>query len=196
MKIVLGIVGVLGGAVIVILALASAKPDAMHVEKGVTTSAPPATVLAILNDLHRFPEWSPWQKLDPNMKTTYGGPATGVGSSYAWEGNDKAGKGQMTITQSGPEGITMALEFKEPFPSTADIKLGVAPEGAGSKVTWGFDSPNSFGTKIFTVFANMEEMLGKDFDEGLSNLKALAEKEPKPVPPAPPVEAAPVDAGP
>jgi hypothetical protein len=36
--------------------------------------------------------------------------------------------------------------------------------------------PNTFVSKLFEVFMNMEGMMGKVFDEGLNNLKAIAEK--------------------
>ncbi len=36
--------------------------------------------------------------------------------------------------------------------------------------------PSPFMMKIMHLFMNMDKMVGKDFEEGLSNLKANAEK--------------------
>src|SRR5258706_10716431 len=89
-------------AVIALLAIAGTRPATFHVERSTITSAPPPVVFAIVNDLHRFPEWSPWQKLDPAMRSAVEGPGVGPGSSYTWTGNDQVGEGRMTITESVP----------------------------------------------------------------------------------------------
>jgi len=87
-------------AVIGILAIAGTRPPTYHIERSASMTAPPAAVHAILNDFHRFHEWSPWQHLDPDMKTTLGGSGVGTGSSLSWVGNADAGEGKMTITES------------------------------------------------------------------------------------------------
>src|SRR5258708_1920575 len=94
-----------------VLVVAPPPRGLSHVERPATMNAAPATVFATINDLHQWSEWSPWARLDPTMKVTYSGPASGVNAGYAWVGNDKVGAGNMTITESTPEAhIGMRLE--------------------------------------------------------------------------------------
>ena len=45
------------------------------------------------------------------------------------------------------------------------------------RVTWMMDGPNTFMSKLMRVFVSMDKMIGKDFDTGLNQLKAAAEKQ-------------------
>ena len=175
-KILLGIVVVLAVLVLGVLALAATRPTHYTIQRTATVAAPPSTVHSLVDDLHRFPEWSPWQKLDPAMKVTYDGPQTGVGSKYHWVGNKDAGEGRMTITESTPgQSVVMKLEFIKPFASVATTTLAMAPEGEGSKVTWMMEGDWDYMSKIMGLFMNMDTMIGKDFTEGLANLDRLAQ---------------------
>jgi hypothetical protein len=127
------------------------------------------------------------------MKRTLSATPSGVGATYAWEGNKEVGKGKMTITDSRPgEKVGEKLEFIEPFQSRADITFTLAPENATTtKVTWAMDGKHNFISKAFSVVKPMDGMIGRDFEEGLANLKKVAEaKKPPPAPPAPPAEVA------
>jgi hypothetical protein len=178
-KIALTLLALVVVACIAIFGIASTRPDIYHVERSTVVTAPPEVVHALLEDLHRFPEWSPFQKYDPNMKIDYSGPPTGVGSSYHWVGNKDAGEGRMTITAStAPTSVEEKLEFIKPFPSTADVRFTVTPEGTDSKVTWAIDGKADMMSKVMSLFVSMDSMLGKDFVEGLANLKRVAEAAP------------------
>jgi hypothetical protein len=188
-KVLLFLVVVLGGAA----AYVATRPDTYHVERSTTVDAPAATVFAQINDFSVWKEWSPWEKKDPAMKQTLGTNSSGVGATYAWEGNKEVGKGKMTILTSSPgEKVTEKLEMLEPFPSTSDIAFTLQTESPTStKVTWAMDGKHTFMSKAFSVVKPMDGMIGKDFEEGLANLKKVAEaKKPPPAPPAPPAEVA------
>ena len=58
--------------------------DTYTVQRSTTVQAPPGRLFEQVEDFHRGPAWSPWEDLDPAMQRTYGGPAKGVGSTYAW----------------------------------------------------------------------------------------------------------------
>jgi hypothetical protein len=163
-------------AVVCIFILASTKPSDFRVERSIIIDAQPAKVAALINDFHNWPSWSPWANLDPIMKTTYSGPATGPGAIYEWEGNSKVGKGRMQILTVEPAKTSIKLDFLKPVEghNTADFLL--QPEGTGTRVTWVMYGPLAFFPgKIMSVFTTMDKMIGPDFVKGLTNLKSAAE---------------------
>lgn len=171
-KILLAVVAVIA----VILILAAFQPSEFHITRSATIAAPAAALFAEVNDFHRWPNWSPWERLDPNMKRTFEGPAAGVGTSYAWEGNGDVGAGKMTITESKPaESIVIRLEFFKPMPGLCPTEFSFRPDGAGTKVTWTMSGTNTYLSKIFCLFMNMDKMVGGDFEKGLAGLRQLTE---------------------
>jgi len=169
------------GVLVVVLALlvaAATRPAHFHVERSAHVAAPPEVVFPLINDFHQWSRWSPWEKLDPAMKREYSGAAQGQGAVYDWSGNDDVGVGRMSITDSQlPSRVAITLEFMEPWQATNQAVFGVVPEAGGSKVTWGMDGDNNFMLKAVSMFMNMDEMVGKDFESGLTNLQRVAEAE-------------------
>jgi hypothetical protein len=173
-KIAIGVVVL----VAVFVAVVATRPSHFHVERSARVDAPPGVVFALINDFHRWPSWSPWEKLDPGMKRDYSGAAQGAGAAYDWSGNDEVGVGSMRITDSqAPTSVKIALEFKDPWQATNTTLFRVAPEAGGSTVTWGMDGESNFLFKAIGLFMNMDEMVGKDFEAGLSNLQRVAAAE-------------------
>jgi hypothetical protein len=178
-KIVLGVVGVVVLAVAAVALIAMTKPAAFTVERRTVINAPSATVFANVSDFHKWGAWSPWEHLDPQMKKTYSGPATGPGSTYAWTGNSDVGEGRMTVLESKPnEELKVKLEFIKPFEATNMTVYALKPVGEGTEVTWSMDGENSFMGKVMSVFADMDKMIGHDFETGLANLKRVSESAP------------------
>jgi hypothetical protein len=170
-KILIGL-GAGVGALLVVIAL---QPATFHIERSITTTAPPAAALAQVNDFHAWSKWSPWEKLDPGMQRTYEGPTSGVGAKYAWLGNKQVGEGRMTIEQSEPSRVVVKLEFLKPFAATNTATFSFAKVDDGSQVTWAMDGKNDFMGKAFHLFMDMEKMIGPDFEQGLASLKVAAE---------------------
>src|SRR6185436_6006556 len=132
-KIAVSLFVVITLAIIAVLSIAATRPPTYHVERSQSMAAPPEAVFAVLNDLHRFHEWSPWQKLDPAMKVTFDGPPSGVGASYSWAGNKDVGEGRMTILTATPSSsLTQKLEFMKPE-MTCAVRFTIAPESEGSR---------------------------------------------------------------
>jgi hypothetical protein len=178
-KILIGVAALIVLLVIVILT----RPATFHIERSITMSAPPETAFAQVNDFHAWPAWSPWEKLDPQMKKTFEGPPAGVGAKYAWAGNDKVGEGRMTMEKSEkPSTIGIKLEFLKPFEATNDTTFTFAPAAGGSKVTWAMDGENTFMGKAASLFMDMDKMLGDDFEKGLAAMKTAAEAASKAAP--------------
>ncbi|WP_088287110.1 SRPBCC family protein [Ideonella sp. A 288] len=168
---------VIAAAVAALLGFAATRPDSFEVQRRTSIQAPPDKVFALLDDFHRFPEWSPWEKLDPGMTRTHGGSPRGVGATYEWSGNDQVGAGRMEITGvQAPAQVTVKLDFLRPFESRNTTVYTLRPKGGGTEVTWSMSGPMPFVSKLMSVFVSMDAMIGKDFEAGLANLKALAEK--------------------
>jgi len=160
-----------------VLGLALTQPDSFTVQRSATIKAPPEKIIGYINDFHQWAAWSPWEKLDPNMKRTFEGPVSGQGAVYAWIGNDEVGQGRMEITENAPPSkVVIKLDFIKPFKSTNQAIFALQPQGDSTVVTWTMNGPSQFITKLMTVFVSMDKMIGKDFEQGLSQLKAVAEK--------------------
>jgi hypothetical protein len=164
----------LAALVVALLAFIQTRADSFAVDRTAYVAAPPALVYGLVADFHQWEGWSPWAKLDPAMKTTYAG--SGVGGSYAWEGNDKVGSGKMTFTDlKAPVLVGLTLEFIQPFPATNHTEFRFLPEGEGTRVTWLMTGKNGFLSKAFGLMVSMDQMVGKDFEKGLGAMKGLAE---------------------
>jgi hypothetical protein len=115
--------------------------------------------------------------MDPSMKRTFNGPANGKGSVYEWEGNSKVGQGRMEITDaSAPSQVTIKLDFIKPFEGHNVAEFVLEPKGDSTNVTWTMRGPSPYIAKLMSVFFSMDSMIGKDFEAGLANLKAAAER--------------------
>jgi hypothetical protein len=174
--ILLSLVGLFVVAVGVVLAVASTKPATFRVERSIIVSAPPEKITPHLNDLKQWPTWSPWEKLDPDMKREYSGAESGVGAKYAWDGDNNIGAGRIEIKESTPQKVAFSLEFLRPMACQNAADFTMTPDPNGTKVTWAMYGNNTFIGKVVQVFCDMDAMCGPQFDEGLANLKNLAEK--------------------
>jgi len=173
LKIILGLMVLIA----IILGLAATKPDSFRIERSVVINADTEKIFPLINDFHRWSEWSPWEKLDPGMKRTFAGSDYGVGSVYAWEGNKKVGQGSMEITESAPtQKVQLKLDFMKPMEAHNTTVFTLNPQGDKTEVTWAMFGPSPFLSKLMTVFISMDKLVGKDFESGLANLKSLAEK--------------------
>lgn len=110
------------------------------------------------------------------MKREYTGAAQGEGAKYGWSGNGKAGEGTMEILAASNGGVKIDLRFVKPFKSDCITHFHFTPQGNATTVRWTMDGPNTFMGKVFSMFMNMDKMIGKDFETGLAGLKAMAEK--------------------
>jgi carbon monoxide dehydrogenase subunit G len=159
-----------------LLAYAAARPDSMHVQRTASIKAPPEKIFPLINDFHSWSAWSPYEKLDRAMKKAYSGAESGNGAVYEWQGNSRAGQGRMEITAtSHPSRVTIKLDFIRPFEGHNLAAFTLEPQGGSTNVTWMMDGPSPYVAKLMGVFVNMDNMIGKEFEAGLANLKAVAE---------------------
>ncbi|MCK6552006.1 SRPBCC family protein, partial [Myxococcota bacterium] len=162
----------------VFLVVVSMRPANYEIKRATNIAAPAEVAYGYLVDMNNFSAWSPWAKLDPNMKTTVEG--SGAGSAYSWEGNDDVGAGRMTIVGVKPnESIVIKLEFLKPWESTSTTEWRLTPSDDATTVTWSMAGENDFMGKMMTLFMDMDAMVGKDFEAGLATLKTNVEAESK-----------------
>ena len=170
------LLGLLVLAVLGVLGYASTLPDRFRIERSVDIAMPPTLVFPLVEDLMQWTQWSPWERRDPAMKRIYGNPTRGAGATYSWSGNSEVGEGRMKITSARvPTVVYLDLEFVKPFAARNQVEFGFVPTAAGTRVTWAMHGAQPFLGKVMSVFMPMEETIGADFEQGLVNLKRLAE---------------------
>jgi hypothetical protein len=177
MKKILKIIGVILLLAIAFVLIAGLfVPKTYHLEKDITINASRDKVWGHVNSLQQLEKWSPWVEKDPAMKVTHEGQEGAVGSVYKWDGNKNVGEGSQTLTKvQQPDRVESHLHFIEPFEGEADAFIILAEAGNSTKVTWGFDTKYSYPMNVMQLFVNMDEMMGKEYNSGLSKLKQLSE---------------------
>jgi hypothetical protein len=162
--------------VVAVLLFAATRPSDFLIQRSVSIDAPPEAVFAHIDDFHRWRAWSPYEHLDPAMKRSYGGAASGKGATYAWEGNSKAGAGNIEIIESLlPSRIVFRLEMIKPFAAVNRVVFSLLAQPGGVQVTWAMSGSNGFIAKLMGLFVNIDRMVGAQFEQGLARLKTVAE---------------------
>lgn len=180
MKILIRILIGLAALVVLLSIIGLFLPSKSHIEKSIVVNAPLETVFDQVNTLKNWEKWSPWKKMDPTSVMTYSGPEAGVGAAYTWKG-EKTGEGKLTIDSiAGNQYLRTQVEFGGQAPNPSIFTF--APEGNGVKVTWAMDMDYGWNIPFRYMGALfMKGMLGKQFDQGLADIKDAAEHAPVPV---------------
>lgn len=160
-----------------ILIYAATKPDTFQVQRSTHIAAPPEKIFGLIQDLHQWASWSPWEKMDPAMKKSYSGTSQGAGATLDWDGNNDVGTGRMEIVSTVPSSrVVIKLDFLKPFEAHNQAEFTLEGGGTATTVTWAMHGPQPFMMKVMDLVMGMDRMVGKDFETGLANLKQLAEK--------------------
>jgi Polyketide cyclase / dehydrase and lipid transport len=148
-----------------------------EVARSTRIAAPAQRVHGLIDDFKAWRSWSPWEDVDPALRREYSGSESGVGARYAWEGNRKAGKGDMEIVGSTPERIDVRLTFEKPWKATNAVDFTLAPAGDGATdVTWRMTGTTTGFAALFSKVVGMDRLVGKDFEKGLARMKTTAEE--------------------
>jgi uncharacterized protein YndB with AHSA1/START domain len=151
-------------------------PSEAQVERSVEIAAPPEKVFAIVGDLRRVPDWSPWVDLDPKTTFTFEGPEQGgVGQVMRWSSNNPlvgTGTQKVTALESNAR-IETETDYGEFGTSQAVVSL--APSAAGTTVTWSFRSPLPGVVDRWAGLA-IDSSVGAEYEKGLAKLRSLIEK--------------------
>ena len=177
----LKIVGIIAGLVAIVvigvLAYAATLPDTFRVQRTVSIKAPPERIFPFINNLKTMNEWNPFAKQDPTIRITYSGPAGGKGAANDWDSDGRAGQGRLEITDSAPPSqVTMRLDMIKPMEGHNTIVFALQPQADGTNVTWSMTGTCPYIAKVIQVFLSMDRMIGGEFEKGLADLKAMAEK--------------------
>lgn len=149
--------------------------DFTEVQRSLTIRAAREEIVPHLIDFRRWVDWSPWEGLDPDLRRTYGGIERGVGATYEWAGNRKAGAGRMQIAGVSDDRVDIDVQFTRPFRSSSSVTFALGQASGGTQVDWTMRSPKTFGSRVAGLFMNMEKTIGADLERGLENLQRVAE---------------------
>lgn len=158
-----------------VLVAAANRPDNFRVVRSTTVKADAGKLHPLINDLHQFNTWNPFERKDPDIKGEYRGPVAGPGAAYHFEGG-KSGSGSLRVVDSAPQQVTMELHMLKPMEGRNRIVFTLQPQGNATEVTWAMDGPMPFVSKLITMFVDMDRMIGGDFENGLATLKQRAER--------------------
>ena len=167
--------------VAIIAILGFIAPKELSLERSTTINAPADIIFSNALYFDKNKEWSPWMKLDPEMTSEVVGTDGTVGAIYKWDSDhENVGQGQQTITKIKPnQRVDSHLKFIEPWESEAEAYVVLDESGDQTRATWGFKSNASFPMNIMMMFMDVEGVLGKDYEKGLSMLKEISESEAK-----------------
>jgi uncharacterized protein YndB with AHSA1/START domain len=167
-----------GGLALVAILVAVAGffvPSTYRVERSLVIAAPAQRLYPLVATPRRWPEWSMWNRRDPAMAMTFFGPESGAGAGWSWVSRTE-GAGRMTFLTADPtRGFTYELYFPD-FDSTSTGDIRFEPEGAGTRVTWTNVGSVGRNPLMHYMALAMDRMVGPDFEAGLANLKAIAER--------------------
>jgi uncharacterized protein YndB with AHSA1/START domain len=172
------IIGIAALAVVIILGIVIAiQPPHAHIEESFVIDAPPAAIFPEVSNYKNFVLWSPWNKMDPQVKQTFEGDPGTVGSKMNWDG-PKTGKGSQRIVELVEnKSVKSVMEF-DGMAGEFQSEFILSPDEEGTLVTWTYDGPNDgIGAKAVWIF--MGSMLSSQYNQGLQDLKELVEQKTK-----------------
>jgi len=163
--------------IVVLLVYAAMKPDTFRIQRSASINAPADKIFPFISDFLNWTAWSPWEKMDPALKRTHSGTTSGKGAVYEWEGNNQVGQGRMEISDASPPShLLIKLDFLKPFEAHNTAEFTLDGGGQSTNVTWAMYGPQPYLAKVMSLFFSMDTMVGGQFEQGLANLKTMAEK--------------------
>lgn len=161
--------------IVILVAVAYVLPRTVTLDRAITIDAPPEQVFAHVNSMQATEAWSPWLERDPNVVLTYDGPESGVGNTLSWVSDEPSvGNGTQVIVASVEnQRVETDLDFGPQ--GTAKATFLLEPEGAGTRLTWGFVTDLGMNPMARWFGLMLERWIGADYEAGLANLKAIVE---------------------
>ncbi|MBC7848895.1 MAG: SRPBCC family protein [Chitinophagaceae bacterium] len=180
MNIFLIILLVIAGVVALLLIIAAFSKKGYAIQRSIVIDKPVDEVYNYLRHIRNQDHFSKWVMTDPQMKKTFTGADGTVGFIYAWDGNKKAGKGEQEIKKlTTNKEIQLEVRFERPFKAVATTPFILESEAGNSNQTivkWGMKSAMPWPMNAAMLFMNIENMLAKDLEISLGNLKRIIEQ--------------------
>lgn len=162
------------GAVVSYISLRS---DKFRVARSIIIDAAPEAIYPYLTDFHAWENWSPLSRFDAGVDWSHEGPPLGAGAVISWKGDPRLGAGAMKILTCIPdERVVIRRRLTRPFEMSDEFRFDLTPVGSGTEVVWQASGRLDFVGKSANLFSGLERKLGRQFEQGLTNLKTLAEK--------------------
>jgi hypothetical protein len=166
----------IGAVLVIFLGWVSTRESKFHYERSGLIEASASKIFPYISNFKRGAEWSPYEKLDPNLKRTFSGTDGTVGSVLEFEGNVNAGSGKLEILKLIPDQLVdIKLTMTKPMYGENLVQYRLTPEGSGTRFTWSMSGDAGFMGKLFGVFIDCEKMVGDQFNQGIANLRQLVE---------------------
>jgi effector-binding domain-containing protein/ribosome-associated toxin RatA of RatAB toxin-antitoxin module len=153
--------------------------ERVDVQRSTIIDAPAPIIYNQIVDVKKWEGWSPWIEADTSIQTTYGDKTVGVGASYSWiDGKGTTGNLEVIEAEKNTS-LKTKIQFGN-FPGFSYGEWTLNPTDTGTVVTWHMTSDTDvpFLARAFTI--NMDDMIGSDFEKGLSNIKKIAEAKAQP----------------
>ena len=170
---------ILGGVIfflVIFLVYVASRDNTFHYQRSGLINAPAEKIFPYLSDFTMGSQWSPYEKIDPNMKKNIIGSGRDVGSVMEFDGNKDAGSGKLEFLKIVPnETVEIKLTMTKPFAAENLVKYQLTKEGDSTRFTWEMSGQNGFLGKLIGVLINCDKMIGGQFEQGIQNLKALVE---------------------
>lgn len=146
------------------------------IQRDIVIHRPLSEVFEFVKMVKNQEKYSKWVMADPHVKIDYNGIDGTVGFVSAWEGNKQAGKGEQEIKRIEPLMlINIEIRFEKPFKNVAQTSMyTTAITENQTNVKWMMEGRNSYPMNLFNLF--IDNILGKDLNESLNNLKRILEK--------------------
>ncbi len=164
---------------IIVLALIAALfvKKEYSLERQIIINAPRLTVFEFIKLLKNQEKFSKWVMMDPVSRKEYKGIDGTVGFITTWDSDDKrVGKGEQEITGiKNGERLDLEVRFEKPFEGKGIVHMTTeSVSNDQTVVRWGMRGRNKYPMNLTNLF--VPEMLGKDLQESLENLKRLFEQ--------------------
>lgn len=172
LKVVIAVVAVL----VLFLGYVSTREGKFRYEKSGLIAATPEKIFPYISQLKKGGEWSPFEKVDPNMKKTFTGEDGTAGAKLEFAGNSEAGSGVIELLKVVPnELVELNLTMTAPIKAENLIEYRLTPEGDKTRFSWTMSGDGGFFGKLINIFIDCEKMVTDQFVKGIENLKVVVE---------------------
>ncbi len=147
-----------------------------RIERSIDLSASPSAVFAVVSDLSRWNDWSPWARMEPTAPTRLEGPRTGVGAAISWDGK-KTGSGRMEVVSvEADRRVDLRRDFLKPMKATNQTVFDLEPiPSGGTRFTWAMSGERPLLMVVIAFVFRLDRMLNGQFDDGLRQLKTVVD---------------------